>query len=126
VGEAPVDNMMQQIGQTLASHIRQNDVAVRYDLTTIALVLSDTTEKNAFLVVEKMRKVLREIKVPNTDRLPVMTAGIAEAVMQDRFDAVDIVTEVINRVEDALNVARTEGGNKAHALAANLQPNAVA
>jgi hypothetical protein len=25
-----------------------------------------------------------------------------------------------------LNVARSEGGNKAHALAANLQPNAVA
>jgi diguanylate cyclase (GGDEF)-like protein len=126
VGEAPVDSMMQQIGQTLASHIRQNDVAVRYDLTTIALVLSDTGEKNAFLVVEKMRKVLREIKIPNSDRLPPMTVGIAEAVMQDRFDAVDIVTEVINRVEDALTVARTEGGNKAHALAPNLQPNAVA
>jgi diguanylate cyclase (GGDEF)-like protein len=126
VGEAPLENMMQQIGQTLASHIRQNDVAVRYDLTTIALVLSDTAEKNAFLVVDKMRKVLREIKIPNSDRLPPMTAGIAEAVMQDRFDAVDIVTEVINRVEDALTVARTEGGNKAHAVAANLQPNAVA
>lgn len=126
VGEAPVENMMQQIGQTLASHIRQNDVAVRYDLTTIALVLSDTGEKNAFLVVEKMRKVLREIKIPNSDRLPPMTVGIAEAVMQDRFDAVDIVTEVINRVEDALTVARTEGGNKAHAVAPSLQPNAVA
>ena len=86
VGEAPVENMMQQIGQTLASHIRQNDVAVRYDLTTIALVLSDTGEKNAFLVVDKMRKVLREIKIPNSDRLPPMTVGIAEAVMQDRFD----------------------------------------
>jgi diguanylate cyclase (GGDEF)-like protein len=126
VGEAPVENMMQQIGQTLASHIRQNDVAVRYDLTTIALVLSDTGEKNAFMVVEKMRKVLREIKIPNSDRLPPMTVGIAEAVMQDRFEAVDIVTEVINRVEDALAVARTEGGNKAHAVAPNLQPNAVA
>jgi diguanylate cyclase (GGDEF)-like protein len=126
VGEAPVENMMQQIGQTLASHIRQNDVAVRYDLTTIALVLSDTGEKNAFLVVEKMRKVLREIKIPNSDRVPPMTAGIAEAVMLDRFDPVDIVTEVINRVEDALTVARTEGGNKAKALAPTFQPNAVA
>jgi diguanylate cyclase (GGDEF)-like protein len=126
VGEAPLESMMQQIGQTIASHIRQNDVAVRYDLTTIALVLSDTAEKNAFLVVDKMRKVLREIKVPNTDKLPVMTAGIAEAVMLERFDPVDIVTEVINRVEDALTVARTEGGNNAHAVAANLQPNAVA
>ena len=62
IGEAQVENMMQQIGQTLASHIRQNDVAVRYDLTTIALVLSDTTEKNAFLVVDKMRKVLARDK----------------------------------------------------------------
>src|SRR6185437_727609 len=56
VGQSQVENMMQQIGQSLASHIRQNDVAVRYDLTTIALLLSDTGEKNAFLVVEKMRK----------------------------------------------------------------------
>ena len=48
IGEAPVESMMQQIGQTLASHIRQNDVAIRYDLTTIALVLSDTAEKMHF------------------------------------------------------------------------------
>src|SRR5215510_240221 len=55
IGEGQVEHMMQQIGQALASHIRQNDVPIRYDLTTIALVLSDTTEKNAFLVVDKMR-----------------------------------------------------------------------
>jgi diguanylate cyclase (GGDEF)-like protein len=123
IGQAQVESMMQQIGQTLASHIRQNDVAVRYDLTTIALVLSDTAEKNAFLVVEKMRKVLMPVKVPGTERSLSISAGIAEAVLQESFDAVDIVTEVINRVENALDIARAEGGNKAHALSANLQPN---
>lgn len=126
IGEAQVESMMQQVGQTLAAHVRQNDVAVRYDLTTIALVLSDTGEKNAFLVVDKMRKVLAPIKVPTTDRVPPISVGIAEAVMQERFDAVDIVTEVINRVESALEQARAEGGNKAHSLAAKLEPNAVA
>src|SRR6185437_2488384 len=50
--------------------------------TTIALVLSDTVEKNAFLVVEKMRKVLAPIKVPGTERAPAMSAGIAKAVMR--------------------------------------------
>ncbi|HEV7551127.1 MAG TPA: diguanylate cyclase [Candidatus Angelobacter sp.] len=125
IGEAPVESMMQQIGQTLASHIRQNDVAIRYDLTTIALVLSDTTEKNAFLVVDKMRKVLAPTKVPGTERTPPISAGIAEAVLQERFDAVDMVTEVINRVESALEMARAEGGNKAHSLAPVVQPNAV-
>jgi GGDEF domain-containing protein/tetratricopeptide (TPR) repeat protein len=126
IGETQVESMMQQIGQAIASHIRQNDVPVRYDLTTIALVLSDTTEKNAFLVVDKMRKVLAPIKVPGTDRVPPISVGIAEAVLQERFDAVDMVTEVINRVESALEVARSEGGNKAHSLAPALQPNAVA
>lgn len=126
IGESHVESMMQQIGQALASHIRQNDVAVRYDLTTIALVLSDTTEKNAFLVVDKMRKVLAPTRIPGTDKTPPISVGIAEAVLQERFDAVDMVTEVINRVENALEIARAEGGNKAHSLAPTLQPNAVA
>ncbi|HLW55724.1 MAG TPA: tetratricopeptide repeat protein [Candidatus Angelobacter sp.] len=122
IGETQVEALMQQIGQTLASHIRQNDVAVRYELTTIALVLSDTNEKTSFLVVNKMRKVLASTKIPGTERTPPVTAGIAEAVLQEHFDPADIVTEVINRVENALEVARSEGGNKAHSLAANLQP----
>jgi diguanylate cyclase (GGDEF)-like protein len=122
IGESQVESMMQQIGQALASHIRQNDVAVRYDLTTIALVLSDTTEKNAFLVVDKMRKVLAPTKIPGTEKTPPISVGIAEAVLQERFDAVDMVTEVINRVESALEIARAEGGNKAHSLAPVLQP----
>ena len=122
IGEAQVENLMQQVSQIISSHIRQNDVAVRYDLTTIALLLSDTTEKNAFLVVDKMRKVLASTKIPGTDRNPPISVGIAEAVLQEKFDPADIVTEAINRVENALEVARSEGGNKAHSLAANLQP----
>lgn len=122
VGEASVETLMQQLGQTLCSHIRQNDVAIRYDVTSIALLLSDTNEKNAFLVVEKMKKVLALNKIPGTERTPPVTVGIAEAVLQPSFDPVDIVTEVINRVDAALDMARAEGGNKARALAANLEP----
>jgi diguanylate cyclase (GGDEF)-like protein len=121
VGEAAVEGMMQQIGQTICSHVRQNDVAVRYDLTSIALLLSDTNEKNAFLVADKMRKVLTPTKIPGTDKTPPMTVGIAETVLLQQFDSVDIVTEVINRVENALEQARAEGGNKAQSLAATLQ-----
>ncbi|HEX8927104.1 MAG TPA: diguanylate cyclase, partial [Terriglobales bacterium] len=39
IGEAAVDSLLQQIGQTVQSHLRQNDVAVRYDLTQIAIML---------------------------------------------------------------------------------------
>ncbi|HZR28155.1 MAG TPA: diguanylate cyclase [Terriglobales bacterium] len=126
IGELAVESMMQQLGQICCSHIRQNDVAVRYDTTSIALVLADTNEKNAFFVVDKLRKVLNTVKVPGTDRSVACSVGIAEAVMQARFDPVDIVTEAINRVERALDVAKHEGGNKAKSLAPQLEAAAVA
>src|SRR5260370_20643477 len=58
IGEAQVETMIQQVSQILASHIRQNDVAVRYDMTTIALLLSDTTEKTPFLTADQMTTLL--------------------------------------------------------------------
>jgi diguanylate cyclase (GGDEF)-like protein len=116
IGEPEVETMMQQIGQICSSHVRQNDLAVRSELTTIALALADTNEKSAFFVVEKLRKVLASVKVPGKERPVAMDAGVAECVMRPSFDPADIVTEVINRAESALALARLEGGNKTKAL----------
>src|SRR5205814_7180843 len=108
MGEPAVEALMQQIGQGVCSQVRQNDVAVRYELTTIALILPDTTDKNAFFVVEKMRKALTGFKVSGSERPVTIGVGIAEAVMQGQFEPIDIVTEVINRAEDALEKAKQE------------------
>jgi diguanylate cyclase (GGDEF)-like protein len=116
-GEAAVDAAIQQIGQTVQAHLRQNDVPVRYDLTQIVVVLSDTTDKNAFFVGDKLRKVLGATRIPGREQPIPLNIGIAEAVMNPHYDPVDIVTEVINRVEAALDVARSSGGNKSHSLA---------
>jgi diguanylate cyclase (GGDEF)-like protein len=126
VGEPAVENLIQQVGQVITGHIRQNDVAVRYDLGTIALVLSETSEKNSFFVVDKLRKALETVRMPGGgDKAVPLTAGIAEIVARQDFDPVDIVTEVINRAERALEVAKSEGGNKAHSLAPRLETEAV-
>jgi diguanylate cyclase (GGDEF)-like protein len=121
IGEEAVESMMQQIGQICSSHVRQADVAVRYELTTIALVLADTNEKSAVFVADKLRKVLAGVKVPGKERAVAMDAGIAECVVQPSFDPVDIVTEVINRAESALALARLEGGNKTQSLAPTVE-----
>jgi len=125
-GESAVDGMVQQAGQIITSHVRQNDVAVRYDLTTIALILADTGEKNAFFVVDKLKKVMTGVHLPGKETQCPITIGIAEAVMQTRFDPVDIVTEVINRAEAALEAAKTDGGNTARSIAAQMEGAAVA
>jgi diguanylate cyclase (GGDEF)-like protein len=125
-GEGALEAIMQQVGMIMASHLRQSDMAVRYDLATIAIILSDTNEKNAFFVVDKMRQVLTALKSPSSEHPLPVTAGIAEAAMQPGFDPVDIVTEVINRAEAALAIAFADGGNRAHSLAPNLESAAVA
>lgn len=124
-GEAAVEGMMQSIGQAVCSNIRQTDTALMYDPTTIALVLGDTTDKNAFFVVDKMRKVFAGMKAAG-DKAITLSAGIAAAVVQPRYDPVDIVTEVINRAEQALEVAQTQGPNSAHSLAPVGESAAVA
>ncbi len=116
-GEPVVDSIVQQLGQVINGHIRQNDVAIRYDLATIALLLADTPEKNALYVVEKLRKVVSNVHPPGKVSPLPLTVGIAEAVMQPNYDSVDIVCELINRAESALELAKTEGANTVKALA---------
>jgi diguanylate cyclase (GGDEF)-like protein len=125
-GEPAVESMMQQVGQIVTSHIRQTDVAVRYDLASVALLLGDTGEKNGFFVVDKLRKVLGSVRLPGRNVPLPMTVGLAEAVLQARFDPVDLVTELINRAENALEAAKAEGPNSVKSLAPVLESAASA
>jgi diguanylate cyclase (GGDEF)-like protein len=123
-GEKAVEAAMQQIGQLFAANIRQNDLAFRYENTTIALVLGETGEKEALLAVEKLRKLLAEVKL--SDEIVPFSAGLAEAVVRQQFDPVDIVTEVINRADKALDSAVTQGMGRIVSLAPSVAAAAVA
>src|SRR5450432_54879 len=104
-GQDAVEAMMQQIGRILAGHIRQNDFAFRYETASVALILGNTGEVNALQAVEKFRALLTGIHWPNQTQAVQFATGVAEAVIRPQFDPVDIVTEVINRVEQALDLA---------------------
>ncbi len=104
-GEQAVTAAMEQIGQLFSANIRTNDLAFRYEATTVALVLGDTGEKEALLAVEKLRRLLAEVRFPGKDQGVEFNAGLAQAVMRQHFDPVDIVTEVANRADHALEQA---------------------
>ena len=111
-GEPAVTAVMEQIGQLFSANIRTNDLAFRYEATTVALVLGDTGEKEALLAVEKLRRLLAEVRFPGKDKAVEFSAGLAQAVMRQHFDPVDIVTEVANRADHALEQAVTHGAGK--------------
>jgi diguanylate cyclase (GGDEF)-like protein len=125
-GEPAVEATMQQIGQLFAANIRQNDLAFRYELTTIALVLGETAEKEALMAVEKLRKLLADVRPADRQEPLPFSAGVAEAVVRQQYDPVDIVTEIINRADQALNMAVAQGAGRVVTLAATLSTAAVA
>ena len=126
VGEEAVEAIMEQVGQLLTANIRSNDLAFRYEMTTIAIVLGDTAQEEALLTVEKLRKLVAAARLPGKDQHVPFAAGLAEAVMRQQYDPVDIVTEVINRAEQALAQAIAEGPGKAVCLAPSAAAGAVA
>jgi diguanylate cyclase (GGDEF)-like protein len=125
-GEAAVETAMQQIGQRVAANIRQNDLAFRYEMTTVALLLGETAEKEALMAVEKLRKLVADIKVADKQESIPFNAGVAEGVVRQQYDPVDIVTEVINRAELSLDMAIAQGARRVVALAAAFASAAVA
>jgi diguanylate cyclase (GGDEF)-like protein len=130
-GEAAVESAMDKIGQQFAANIRTNDLAFRYDTTTIAIILGDTAEKEATMALEKLRKIIAGVRLPAKDgsekgHAMEFSAGLAEAVVKDSYDPIDIVTEVINRAEHALATSLVQGPGKVVALGAALAAGAVA
>src|ERR1700735_4315827 len=131
-GEAEVQAVMERVGQVFAANIRSNDLAFRYDTTSIAILLGETAEKEALLAVEKLRKIVAEVRLPEKDDADkgasvVFSAGLAQAVIRTEYDPVDVVTEVINRAEHALSQAMAQGLGKVVTLGpAALAASAIA
>jgi len=130
-GESEVQAVMERAGQLIAASIRTNDLAFRYDTMTIAILLGETAEKEAMLAVEKLRKIISEVRLPAKDdgsqgHHAQFSAGLAEAVIRTEYDPVDVVTEVINRAEHALAQAMAQGPGKIIALGPALAAGAVA
>jgi diguanylate cyclase (GGDEF)-like protein len=124
-GESAVEGVMQRLGQIVAANIRQNDLAFRYSSDAIAIVLGETEGDAALLVVEKMRRLITSA-LGDKQMANSFNAGIAEAVIRQEYEEVDIVTEVINRAEQALEKSFAEGPGKSVSLQPALTTAAVA
>jgi diguanylate cyclase (GGDEF)-like protein len=125
-GEAAIEALMRQIGQLFAANIRQNDLAFRYEATSIAIVLGETTEKEGILAAEKLQRLVAQVKLPEKEDPVRFNAGLAEAVVRAEYDPVDIVTEVVNRAEQAVHLSVAQGAGRVVVLASSVAAAATA
>ncbi|MGO8819501.1 MAG: tetratricopeptide repeat protein [Terriglobia bacterium] len=111
LGDAGVQRFVLQVGKTLAPALRQNDIPIRYSPLSIVVVFPDTALSQAALAVEKARRALAQIRV-NGAGPSNFCAAVCDVPLGPNFDAVDGVTEVINRLEASLGRSHKDGGKR--------------
>ncbi|HET7100986.1 MAG TPA: GAF domain-containing protein, partial [Terriglobia bacterium] len=105
LGDAEMQSYIQRAGSTVSSHVRQNDIAIRYGPYTLALCLPDTPLTHSRVVIEKLQAHLSQVKV-DADVPPYFRAAVVDLFLGPGFDAVDAVTEMVNRLETSMETLR--------------------
>ncbi|HEY2645930.1 MAG TPA: diguanylate cyclase [Candidatus Acidoferrales bacterium] len=111
-GEAPFNRYMEQLGESVHALVRQSDLAIKYTSWALAIVLPDTPLSGARMFAEKLRRTVGGLRPPWDAGPLTMSFAVAEAISRKDYDNEDIVTDLINRVEDGLEEARKRGGNE--------------
>ena len=111
LGDAGVQRFVLQVGKALTPALRQNDISIRYSPLSVVVVFPDTALPQAGLAVEKVRRALAQVRV-NGAEARNFCAAVCDVPLGPNFDAVDGVTEVINRLEVSLDRAHKEGGKR--------------
>jgi diguanylate cyclase (GGDEF)-like protein len=106
-GHQKGDLVLREICSIVKKSIRREDICGRYGGEEFVIILPDTASKDASIVAEKLRHKVEEAKILG-DKYPVtMSLGVASYP-----DHGEIEQELIEKVDQALYVAKESGRNK--------------
>ncbi|MBI4713151.1 MAG: sensor domain-containing diguanylate cyclase [Planctomycetes bacterium] len=109
-GHLTGDRALKEVSDILRQTLRKTSTAYRYGGEEIAVILPQTTKKDAFIFAERVRKKIEQHKftTESDERLKVtISLGIAEYTKQ----ATDY-KEIISRADAALYQAKHNGRNR--------------
>jgi GGDEF domain-containing protein len=111
LGDEGVQRFVLRVSKVITPALRQSDITIRYSPLSIVVVFPDTPLPQAGLAAEKVRRSLAQIRVNGAD-VASFCGAVCDVPLAPNFDAVDGVTEVINRLEASLDRAHKEGGKR--------------
>ena len=108
-GQLGGDQALRDIAYTTLSSLRPDDQAGRHSDDKFAIFLPGTSLKDACTAAERLKTVVNGslVVLPSGDALPSITVSIG--VSQTRAD--DTLVSLFDRADDALQLARENGGN---------------
>lgn len=110
-GHQKGDDVLKNIGKILRANIRKDDLVARYGGEEFAILLPNTTEDEAMVIADKIRKNIEDTKFYGEENQPngVLTASMGVSVYPDK--AKDDVT-LIKSADDALYRAKFFNKNR--------------
>lgn len=110
-GHQKGDEVLRTIGKILRENLRENDVPARYGGEEFATILPNTTEEEALVLADKIRKVIESTKFYGEENQPkgVLTASMGISIYPDKAKN-DI--ELIKSADDALYRAKFFNKNR--------------
>ncbi len=106
-GHQTGDRLLKDVAQILLETVRMVDVVVRYGGDEFAVILPDTSARNAVYLANRMCKALAEDE--RTKKYGV--TGSLGLATYDFFDREDLET-FVNHADHAMYQAKSEGGNR--------------
>lgn len=107
-GRKQGDKALLNVAQIIKSHLRASDVIGRYGGTKFIVYLSALEKEAAFMVSEKIRKLVEET---SRGSLPVtVSIGIAQGILKN--DEEDEISKRIQHAEKCLTQAKEKGRNQ--------------
>src|SRR3972149_6020021 len=105
------DTVLKEIGRLLQVTLRGYDFAVRYGGDEFIIVLSQNTAIGAHIVGERIRKIIEDSPIlKELNGGNYITASVGVATYPD--DTTDGYESLINKVDNALYLAKREGRNR--------------
>lgn len=110
-GHSIGDKVIQKIASIIKKHIGLEDIPVRYGGEEFVVVMKNKSQKNAYLIAEKIRTSVEELKLiqrQSNTHLPPMSVSIGIAEMEESDDW----PSLFERADKALYQAKNSGRNR--------------
>lgn len=113
-GHPTGDILLKEISAVISGNCRTEDLAARYGGEEFAVVVPETTQEDAFILAERIRKLVEELNIVNSKGVPLMvTISIGVSNLgPDELEKSDTGELLIEYADRALYMAKANGRNR--------------
>jgi len=109
-GHLAGDQVLEKLAQVIRQSLRPNDIPSRFGGEEFTVMLPRTNITNAFMIAERLRNSVAEMRVPWEVTLPQVTIslGVFAFDQDSKLDTLDI----LRRADEALYISKATGRNR--------------